>query len=70
MSHSRNGLAEIPPEHREALAELIRDRGIAEVVRMSGLGRAALLSIVAQGAASRGTAALVREFAARRGVAG
>ena len=67
MSQTRNlGLAEIPPAHREELAELIRVHGIAEVVRMSGLGRAALLSVVAQGAASRGTAALVREFAARR----
>ena len=67
MSQTRNpGLAEIPLEYREALTELIQTRGIVEACRVSGIGRAALLSVIAQGAASRGTAALVREFAARR----
>lgn len=60
------GLAEIPPEHREVLGELIRTRGIVEACRLSGIGRAAMLSVVAQGAASRGTVALVREYMARR----
>lgn len=55
-------LVPIPEDHRAQLAELVESRGITEAMRVCGIGRAALLAVIARGRGMPGTAALIREF--------
>ncbi|MDQ2646934.1 MAG: hypothetical protein M3020_24230 [Myxococcota bacterium] len=57
-----NRLRPIPSEQVAALSDLVRARGIAEAVRATGMGRSALLSVLAQNAATAGTCSLLREW--------
>jgi hypothetical protein len=54
-------LVELPASQREALAEMIRARGVAATSRFAGLGKVALLAAVARGQTTPGGAALLRE---------
>lgn len=59
----------IPQEHREYLAEVFREKGPRNAAMYLGIGRTALLGILARGECMPGTAALVREAVARRAAA-
>jgi hypothetical protein len=48
------------------LAELVETHGVPGAMRISGIGRTALLAILARGSCLPGTAALVREFVRQR----
>lgn len=63
MSHVRRDprLVDVPPDQRDRVAEIIRRQGIPAAQRTLGLGRTALLGIVARGTCMAGTAALLRE---------
>ena len=59
-------MVEVDREQVELLAEIVQTVGVSEACRQSGLGRAAVLGIVARGACMKAQAALLREFFARR----
>jgi hypothetical protein len=58
-------LIDLPASQREALAEMVRARGIAETARFAGFGKVALLAAIARGQVTPGVAALLREAFAR-----
>ena len=57
----------IPTEHVALVADLHRRFGPRSAAKQLRLGRAAMLTVLATGEASPGTAALLREALARRG---
>lgn len=59
-------LVEIPPEHVEYLRDVIERRGVIRAAKLVGVGRTALLGVMARGTALPGTAALLREAMRRR----
>ena len=59
-------LVNVDPSHQRQLAELVEHEGITRAISMTGLGRVALLGILARGAAMPGTCALLREFIRER----
>lgn len=54
-------LVEVAPERRQEIAELVAAHGVAEATRRTGLGRAAVLGIVARGTTTAGQAALLAQ---------
>jgi hypothetical protein len=58
----------IPVEHIAFVAEIKERFGAREAAKQLGFGRGAMLGIIANGEASPGTLALLREALARRGM--
>jgi hypothetical protein len=59
-------LVKVPEEHREYAATLLRELGPRAAAKHLGLGRGALLGILATGECMPGTAALMREAFGRK----
>ena len=59
-------LVRVPDAHRQYVVDALRDHGIPGAMRITRLGRVALLGIAARGECMAGTAALLREHLGSR----
>lgn len=67
MAHVRDPrLVDVDPAHQQLLAHLVETQGMTRAMALTGIGRSALLGILARGACLSGTAALLREFVRER----